>query len=176
MPDGFLSQRAVSAGRGQRELGGVIEHHHGGGDETQGLDGLDTLSPHGRIIGIFHMRNKLRFLAALALVCALHAWPWRRTRPPAAPMLPARSPPAARSRRLIAPNASANRKGCLIQNPTTASEVLYVNVGSASPSTANSFSLAAGATFSCNAAGVTVSDTISVEAATTSHAFVATYQ
>ncbi len=77
---------------------------------------------------------------------------------------------------VLSPGTSGYRKGCLIQNPTTASEVLYVNVGSASPSTANSFSLSAGATFSCNAAGVTVQDVISVEAATTSHAFVMTSQ
>ncbi len=122
------------------------------------------------------MRNKLRFLSILALACAFPAWALAQNVPSGSTNASGTITAGGTFQTLIAPSASANRKGCLIQNPTTASEVLYVNVGSASPSTANSFSLAAGATFSCNAAGVTVTDTISVEAATTSHAFVATYQ
>jgi len=72
--------------------------------------------------------------------------------------------------------ASISRNGCLIQNPTTATEPLYVNVGSASPSTANSFSLAAGASFNCSVAGVVITDALQVEAATTGHAFIAVVQ
>jgi hypothetical protein len=73
-------------------------------------------------------------------------------------------------------SANPSRNGCLIQNPTTASEALYVNVGSASPTTANSFSLAAGAAFSCNGSGIVVTDAIQIEAATTNHAFIAVIQ
>lgn len=72
--------------------------------------------------------------------------------------------------------ANIGRVGCLIQNPTTATEPLYVNVGSASPSTGNSFSLAAGASFNCSVAGVVITDAIQVEAATTGHAFIAVVQ
>ena len=122
------------------------------------------------------MRNKLRFLCLLTLACAVPTLALAQNAPASSTNASGTITTGGAFQTLIAPNAAANRKGCLIQNPTTATEVLYVNVGSASPSTANSFSLAAGASFSCNAAGVTVSDTISVEAATTSHAFVATYQ
>jgi hypothetical protein len=68
--------------------------------------------------------------------------------------------------------ADPGRHGCLIQNPTTATEPLYVNVASASPSTANSFSLAPGSSFSCLSGGTVVTDKITVTAATTGHAFV----
>ena len=69
--------------------------------------------------------------------------------------------------------ASNTRKGCLIQNPTTASEDLKVKVGNmASP-----FTIAAGNTFSCGGpSGLVVVDDISVTAATTSHAFVGVKQ
>ena len=72
--------------------------------------------------------------------------------------------------------ADPSRNGCLIQNPTTATEALYVNVGSAAPATANSFSIAAGATFSCNVAGHVLTDKVTLEAATTGHAFTAVAQ
>lgn len=63
--------------------------------------------------------------------------------------------------------ASATRKGCLIQNPTTATEILSIKVGTmASP-----FTVAAGSTFSCGGNGVVVTDAITLTAATTTHAF-----
>lgn len=68
--------------------------------------------------------------------------------------------------------SSATRKGCLIQNPPTASEVLNVKVGTmASP-----FVLKAGASFNCAAGNLVVTDTITITAATTSHAFVGVSQ
>jgi hypothetical protein len=72
--------------------------------------------------------------------------------------------------------ANPSRNGCVIENPTTATEPLYVNVGSASPTTTNSFSLAPGAAFNCGAAGIVVTDALQVEAATSTHAFVALVQ
>lgn len=69
--------------------------------------------------------------------------------------------------------SSTSRKGCLIQNPTTATEVLNVKVGTmASP-----FTIPIGGTFSCGTYGsVVVTDAITVTAATTSHAFTAVSQ
>ena len=73
--------------------------------------------------------------------------------------------------------ANGNRKGCTIQNPTTASEVLYVYFGpNASATTANSFSLAAGAAVSCAISGIILDDNVSVTGATTGHAFTVKYQ
>jgi hypothetical protein len=69
-------------------------------------------------------------------------------------------------------SANPDRHGCLIQNPATATETLYVSVGQASPTTAASVGLAPGATFSCNVPGYVIADAIQVEAATTGHAFV----
>ena len=69
--------------------------------------------------------------------------------------------------------ANASRKGCLIQNPTTAVEILEVKVGAmASP-----FTLPIGQTFSCtNPGGLVITDAITVTAATTAHAFSAVSQ
>jgi hypothetical protein len=69
---------------------------------------------------------------------------------------------------------SNSRKGCFYENPTTATEPLYVYVYSGStgtPSIASSISLAPGGTFSCSAGFITITDQIAVEAATTGHAF-----
>lgn len=69
--------------------------------------------------------------------------------------------------------SNANRKGCLIQNPSTATEVLNVKVGTmASP-----FTVAVGGTFNCaGPGGLVVTDTITATAATTGHAFSAVSQ
>jgi hypothetical protein len=69
--------------------------------------------------------------------------------------------------------SSATRKGCTIQNPTTATEVLNVKVGTmASP-----FTIPIGGSFSCAAgAGVVVTDAVTLTAATTAHAFSAVSQ
>jgi hypothetical protein len=69
--------------------------------------------------------------------------------------------------------ASSTRKGCLIQNPSTATEVLSIKVGTmAAP-----FTVAAGGSFSCAASGgLVVTDAITLTAATTAHAFSAVSQ
>lgn len=71
---------------------------------------------------------------------------------------------------------SSKRQGCSIQNPTTATEVLYVNFGVlGSATTANSFSIPAGGSINCsNANGSLNGLAVNVTAATTSHAFVYT--
>lgn len=68
--------------------------------------------------------------------------------------------------------ASATRKGCLIQNPTTATEIISVKVGTM----ANPFTIPVGGTFSCAAGAFVISDAITATAATTSHAFAAVSQ
>jgi hypothetical protein len=70
--------------------------------------------------------------------------------------------------------ASATRRNCLIQNPTTATEVLFVHVGTlASATTAKAITLAAGSAFSCAGSGGNVEGAaINVTAATNGHAFV----
>jgi hypothetical protein len=73
--------------------------------------------------------------------------------------------------------ANANRKGCLIQNPTTATEILWVFVGpTASAIVAKSYTIAAGGTFSCATGQIVISDNIAVTATTSGHAFVETDQ
>jgi hypothetical protein len=74
--------------------------------------------------------------------------------------------------------ANSARKGCLIQNPTTATETLYVSVAVAtgSATTAKSYSLAAGQAFSCSSGSIVVTDNIAIMATTTGHAFVETDQ
>lgn len=65
------------------------------------------------------------------------------------------------------------RRGCLLQNPSTASEPLSVKVGTM----AQPFTLGPGAAFSCaTAAGVVATDTVTATAATTGHAFAAVSQ
>lgn len=70
--------------------------------------------------------------------------------------------------------SSATRKGCLIQNPTTATEPLFVFFGvNGSATTANSISLGPGASVSCAVGGLGVAtDNVSATATTTSHAYV----
>lgn len=73
--------------------------------------------------------------------------------------------------------ANTARKGCFIQNPVAATETLYIGwPASPTPTTANAASLGAGASFNCIVGGVVIDDAISVEAATTAHAFVAKSQ
>ena len=70
--------------------------------------------------------------------------------------------------------SSGTRVGCLIQNPTTATEPLYVFFGAnASATTAKSISLAAGGSVNCAVGGLGVAtDNISATATTSTHAFV----
>lgn len=68
--------------------------------------------------------------------------------------------------------ANASRVGCLYQNPTTATEILKIKVGTmASP-----FEIAAGGSFSCGQGSMVVTDAITVTAATTAHAFIGVSQ
>jgi hypothetical protein len=71
---------------------------------------------------------------------------------------------------LVFPQA-ANRKGCLIQNPPTATEALNVRVGLTAV-----FVVPVGGTFQCANGTMVVSDNIYVTAVTTSHAFSAVSQ
>jgi hypothetical protein len=68
--------------------------------------------------------------------------------------------------------ANAARKGCLIQNPVTATEVLSVKVGTMSAP----FTVPAGGSFSCAGGNVVVTDAITATAATAGHAFSAVSQ
>lgn len=70
---------------------------------------------------------------------------------------------------ILASNTS--RKGCTVQNPPTATEVLNIRVGSTTV-----FYVPVGGTFKCNSSGLVVSDTIYGTAATSGHAFSADYQ
>ncbi len=74
--------------------------------------------------------------------------------------------------------ASATRLGCLVENPVSATETLFVFPGAnGSATTANSVSLAPGAAFSCaTGTGAVLTDNISVTATTTGHAFIAKAQ
>jgi hypothetical protein len=68
--------------------------------------------------------------------------------------------------------SSTGRRGCLIQNPVGATELLSVRQGGATV-----WTLPAGGVFSCAApGGLVVSDLIEVTAATTGHAFSAASQ
>jgi hypothetical protein len=69
--------------------------------------------------------------------------------------------------------ANSGRRGCLIQNPSTAGETLNVKVGAM----ANPFTVPIGGSFNCaSPGGLVVTDAIAVMAATTAHAFVAVSQ
>lgn len=70
--------------------------------------------------------------------------------------------------------SSATRKGCLIENPTTATEPLYVFFGAnGSATTSNSISLSPGGTVSCAVGGIGVAtDNVSATATTTAHSYV----
>lgn len=74
--------------------------------------------------------------------------------------------------------SNAGRNGCTIENPTTATEALYVFFGpNGSATTAKAISLAAGSSVTCAVGGLAVAtDNVSVTATTTSHAFVANSQ
>jgi hypothetical protein len=68
--------------------------------------------------------------------------------------------------------ASGSRKGCLIQNPTTATEVLNVKFGTmASP-----FTLLPGMSIGCNQGSLVLQDAVTAMAPTTAHAFAALAQ
>lgn len=69
--------------------------------------------------------------------------------------------------------ANSARINCFVQNPTSASEPLYVHWTSATPTVANSASLGPGSSFTCAGPGTVVTGAVSVEAATTGHAFTA---
>ena len=69
--------------------------------------------------------------------------------------------------------ASGTRKGCVIQNPTTATEVLNVKFGTM----ANPFTLLAGMSIGCSQGGIwCLQDAVTAMAPTTGHAFVALAQ
>jgi hypothetical protein len=68
--------------------------------------------------------------------------------------------------------ASGTRKGCLIQNPTTATEVLNIKFASM----ANPFTLLPGMSIGCNQGGVVLQDAITGTAATGGHAYAALAQ
>lgn len=74
--------------------------------------------------------------------------------------------------------ASGARKGCLVQNPTNATEPLYVFYGAnASATQAKSVSLNPGGSANCSTgSGGVLTDNVSVMAATTGHAFMAQTQ
>jgi hypothetical protein len=72
--------------------------------------------------------------------------------------------------------AAASRRGCLIQNPATATEPLYVHDTTASPTLANSWELPPGSSYACGANNLVVNGAIQIEAATTAHAYTATSQ
>ena len=68
--------------------------------------------------------------------------------------------------------ANASRKGLMIQNPSTATESLFVNFGAAATTTGNSVELLPGGTF-WEDAGMVSTETVNVVAATGGHAFMA---
>lgn len=71
--------------------------------------------------------------------------------------------------------ADSARKGCLVQNTSTATELLFIGApGSATA--ANSFTLAAGGTFSCASGPIIVTDQLSVTSGTTGSPFVVAKQ
>lgn len=72
---------------------------------------------------------------------------------------------------------STTRKGCFIENPTTATEALYVAVGtSPAAATTNAASLGPGSSFTCANGNIVISDLIAVTATTNGHAFIAKSQ
>jgi hypothetical protein len=68
--------------------------------------------------------------------------------------------------------ASGSRKGCLIQNPTTATEVLDVKFGTM----ANPITLLPGMSVGCNQGGVVLQDAVTGTAPTSGHAYAALAQ
>lgn len=71
--------------------------------------------------------------------------------------------------------ANTGRHGCLIQNPTTATEPLYVSIATSSTLN-NSYSLNPGGTFSCSQGVIVTDDAVKVTATTTGHAFTVSSQ
>ena len=77
----------------------------------------------------------------------------------------------------VVPSAYNTRKGCLVMNPPSATENLYVFFGpAASATTSNSIGLTPNSWASCAIGPVVVGDAIQVEAPTTSHAYIAVIQ
>lgn len=70
--------------------------------------------------------------------------------------------------------SSSTRKGCLVQNPLTATETLYVYFGAnGSATTANAIGLGPGASVTCAVGGLGVAtDNVSATAPTSAHAYV----
>ena len=70
--------------------------------------------------------------------------------------------------------ASPTRKGCLIQNPVTATEPLYVYFGSGTPTATNSIGLNQGGVATCaiGNGSYVAPDAIQLMAATTGHPYV----
>jgi hypothetical protein len=68
--------------------------------------------------------------------------------------------------------ASGSRKGCFIQNPATATELLNVKFGTM----VNPITLSAGQSAGCNVGGIVLQDSVTAMATTTGHAFVALAQ
>jgi hypothetical protein len=69
--------------------------------------------------------------------------------------------------------SNTSRTNCFIENPTSATEPLYVHWTTASPTTSNSASLGPGASFTCAGANTVVTGSIQITATTTGHVFVA---
>jgi hypothetical protein len=121
------------------------------------------------------MRNKRRIVAAVALACLLPSLALAGAGQPVTSQNISTTITSGGSFQTLTA-ANQARNGCLIQNPTTATEPLYVYFGSGTASVAASFSLAPGAAVSCSFNGAVATDAIQVEATTTSHAFTAQIQ
>lgn len=66
--------------------------------------------------------------------------------------------------------STSTRKGCTVQNPTTATEALSVKVGT------TIFTLSPGSVLNCQVGGIVVTNAITVTATTTGHTFSANFQ
>jgi hypothetical protein len=123
------------------------------------------------------MMHKRPFLAAVSALCLLPGLALAGAGQPLTSQNISTTIAAGGSfQNLAGAGANPSRNGCLIQNPTTATEPLYVHFGSDSATAANSYSLAPGASISCGVPGGVITDTIQVEATTTAHAFIAEIQ
>lgn len=69
--------------------------------------------------------------------------------------------------------ANPSRKGGLIQNPPTAVEILFVNIGATAAPDNHSVALMPGDIFYLNQGGVVITDQITVYTVTAGHAFTA---
>jgi hypothetical protein len=70
--------------------------------------------------------------------------------------------------------SSGSRTSCFVQNPTSATEPLFVHWTAASPTTSNSASLGPGASFSCRWENTIITGDIKVTATTNGHTYIAT--